>query len=91
MTKCKILNVFELTWGTVVVLDFFNPTHFKLGDKLRNSNDHLWVITGISKGKPVDQTYENLSSTIHVWDCTIKPVNHVDLPKIGEELILIKE
>lgn len=92
MNKCKVISLFKVSWGTVAVLDFLKPTVFKLGDKLKGSNELFWVITGIARSKfTVNETYENLINSIYVWDCTIQPINHAELPLLDEELSLVEE
>lgn len=92
MNKCKVIDLFKVSWGTVVVLDFFKPTTFKLGHRLKSSKDCLWIITGIARSKFVEnEKYQGLIESVNVWDCTIDPINHSNLPVIGEELNLVKE
>lgn len=91
MRKCKVIDLFEVSWGTVAVLDFFEPTYFKVGDKLKSSNGLLWMITRVTRGKAIDKSLENLIDSLYVWDCNIKPINHLQTPSIGEELYLVKE
>lgn len=92
MDKCMVIDLFKVSWGTVAVLDFLKPTAFKLGDRLKSSNGCFWVITGIARSKfAVNEKYQSLIDSVYVWDCTIEPINHSELPVIGEELNLIKE
>jgi len=91
MEKFKVIDVFDTSWGMVAVIDFFGPTNFTIGDKLKNSNGLVWLITGVTKVKPVDQSYENLSNSLYTWDCTVEPINHSQRLLIAEELSLIKE
>ena len=92
MIKCRVIDLFQVSWGTVAVLDFLIPTAFKLGDKLKNSKGDLWLVTGIAKSKSaIDEKYINLVNSVYVWDCTIKPINHSQFPIIGDELRLIKD
>lgn len=90
MEKCKVVAIFEMSWGTVAILDFLGPTYFKVGDKLKNLNGLLWIIVQIRRGKPVVEAYENLMNSIYVWECTVKPLNHTQVPSIEEELSLVK-
>jgi hypothetical protein len=92
MDKCKVIEVFKVSWGTVVVLDFLKPTTILLGDILMNSSDNMWKITGIARSKfTTNDKYQGVIDSIYVWDCTIIPINNTDLPIIGEKLYLIKE
>lgn len=91
MEKCKVIDLFEVSWGLVVILDFLKPTTLKLGDKLKSSNDYFWVITGIARSKfALSEKYEGVIDSIYVWDCTVKPIDHSERLLIGEELSFVK-
>jgi hypothetical protein len=89
--KCKVIDLLKLAGNTVAVLDFLEPTYFKVGDKLKSSNGLIWTISRITKGTPIDLTEESLINSIYQWDCTIDPVGHAEQPIVGEELSLFKE
>jgi hypothetical protein len=90
-TKCKVVEIFQTSVNTVAVVEFSKGPYFKVGDKLRNSKGLLWLITRITKVKPLDQSFESLKRALEYWDCTIDAVNHNSVPIIGEELTLVKE
>ncbi len=92
MYKGKVVEVFKVSWGIVVVIDFLKPTFIKLGDSLKSSNGDIWKITGIAKSKlTYNKQYDHLISSVYVWDCTIETVKHFQLPIVGEELVLMKD
>src|SRR5689334_9039731 len=87
----KVVELFNVSWGTIAVVDFFKPTVFKLEDELKNAKNYSWKITGIAKSKLLgNKKYQDTINSVYVWDCTIEPINHSETPRIGEELTLIR-
>lgn len=87
--KCTIIDLFDVSWGKVAILEFPESVFLKIGDKLKNENNNFYKIIGVSVSKaPIVEKYNNRIHSNIVFDCTVQPIDHHDVLTVGDVLEL---
>lgn len=89
---CKILDVFDTTIGTVVLIGFYSDSTPYIGMYIKDKSGSKRKITGVGTNRiytiPDRFRDENFKS---IWDCKLESVNHEAALEIGSEAELIED
>lgn len=87
----KVIDIFKVTRGDIVIMEFFRNARPFLGDILVDKSNHEWKIIEIATSNAIRvEKYKNLLHSNRVWDCTIVPIDHDKTLGIEEEVRIKK-
>jgi hypothetical protein len=88
--NCIVLDLFFPSTGTVAFLDFSQGVRPFVGMTLANDRGHTWEIT--KYGMPIlisdEIKYKSNYGSDAIWDCTLRAVNHSEILKINDNLVV---